>query len=70
MLWLQESHGQQYQFSFYNLGLALLNHDGATAFGIWFPIYLLYFYAGKLTVLTQELKGVNVPTAGAALLMT
>jgi len=65
MLWLQEAHGEEYQFGLDDLRLTLLNHNGASTFWVWLPVYLLNFYSCKFAVLTQELEGVDVPTTRA-----
>ena len=70
MFRLQESHSQQNQLGLYDFGLALLNHNGATTFWVWLPVYLLNFYACQLAILAQELKGIDVPTACATFLVT
>ncbi len=59
----QEAHGQQTEFCLDDFRLALLNHDGTTAVGIGLPIDFLHFHARQLSVLTEELKGVDVPSS-------
>ena len=70
MFGLEESHGQEHELGLDNLWLSLLYHNGTSAFGIGFPIDLLNLDTCKFTVLTQELKGIDVPTTGTTFLMT
>ena len=70
MFRLQESHSQQTELGLDNLGLALLDHDGATAFWVWLPVNLLNLYASQFAVLAQKLQGVDIPATGATLLVT
>ena len=70
MLGLQESHRQQTELSLDDFGFTFLHHDRTTAVGIRLPVNLLHLHTYQFTVLAQELKGVDVPTTSAALLMT
>ena len=67
VLRLQKSHGQQTKFGLDDLGLALLYHDGTAAIRIWLPVDFLNLNTSQTAVLAQELKRVDVPTAGASL---
>ena len=69
MLWLQKSHRQQHEFGLDDFGLAPLYHDGPTALWIGFPVNLLHLHTCQLTILAQELQGVDVPATGATLLV-
>ena len=70
MLWLQESHSQQNQLGLDDFGLTLLYHDGATTLWVWLPVDFLNLHASQFAILTQELQGIDVPSAYATFFMT
>ena len=52
MLWLQESHSEQYEFGLDDLWLAFLHHNGAPTLRIGLSIDLLHFHPREFTILT------------------
>jgi hypothetical protein len=69
MLRLEKTHSQQNQLGLDDFGFALFYHNGTTTFGVGLPVDFLNFHASELAVFAEELKGVDVPAAGAAFLM-
>ena len=76
MLRLEKAHGQQTELGLDDVGLAFLYHQRAgnpspvSRGGCWLPVDILHTYAGQLAVLAQKLERVDIPAAGAALLVT
>lgn len=66
VLWLQEAHSQQAEFSLDDFGFPFLDHDGTSAVGVGFPIDFLHLDACQLALLAQKFEGVDVPAACAA----
>ena len=69
MLGLQETHGEEDEFGLDDFGFSSFNHDGTTTVGVGFPVDGLDAYTCDMTVLAKELKGVDVPSTGAAFLV-
>ena len=50
VLWLQEAHSQQAEFSLDDFGLPFLDHDGTSAVGVGLPIDFLHLDACQLAI--------------------
>ena len=66
MFGLKEAHRQQDKVGLNDFWLVLFHHQRPSAFWVGLPFYLLHLDTCHLSILSEELEGVDVPTTDAA----
>ena len=69
MLWLEEAHGQQCHIAWDDFLMPVKFHNGSSAVWIRFPDNTFHLGPSELTVLANEVVGVEKPAALTTLLV-